>query len=120
MAAESEALRPLSNSVVQWHEARGFDRVYGRNPEAQARFVKTLLGFKDIFDWRSLPEIQDTSQAIGHVISAFAKLYPDFLEPRAAADMDPDLSTDIDYQPEGLMLSLLESLNVTPRKEQNG
>lgn len=77
---------PVPVSPTQWPEARSHQRVYGRNPEYQARFVMALLGFRqDLKEWTNDDE---TVQAIDVVIRAFHGRHPEFMQDGFVPDSD--------------------------------
>jgi len=72
---------PLS-STSQWQERRGFERLYFNNPWQQAKFVKSLLGFRQTLTEFHTPNVEEqlTISAINTVINVFVETYPEFLE----------------------------------------
>jgi hypothetical protein len=64
---------------AQWPEARGFVRVYARDPDQQARFIMVMLGFReDIVEHHYGDE--ETVASIDNVIRTFARRFPEFRE----------------------------------------
>jgi len=66
-----------------WPEARQLERIYVRNPMAQARFVKALIGFRALAERNSST---DTIKSIESVIRSFSKTFPEFLQERVNLD----------------------------------
>jgi hypothetical protein len=105
---EEEGFQLLSTST-QWVEHRGFERLYGRNPAAQARYVKTLLGQKATFTELRMPsaEEQQVVEAIDVVVGFFARKYPEFLEDECQADSDTGSDT---YRADPLLLEQVKEI----------
>lgn len=96
----------------QWPEARGFARVFTRDPEIQSRYVKILLGMRQ--EQREYVKDENVVQAIDVVLKAFLNKYPECLMHHTQAELDADtLSHEIGhYKPEERMLWLLESADI--------
>ncbi len=98
-----QSLQPVNNGGYEWPEARCFERLYGRNPHAQARLAKALIGFRHYTEQMN---DEDTVEALDVVLSAFAKYFPEFLTPLTIEDQDSDIFRE-DYVPEDRMLWFL-------------
>lgn len=74
---------------AQWPEARGFARVYVRDPDQQARFIMVMLGFrKDAVEHHYGGDDAEAVDAIDTVIRTFANRFPQFLEDGFERDED--------------------------------
>lgn len=76
---------------VQWLEARGFERLYVNNPEAQARAAKFLLGLlKRCSEEAGVNGAEDEQirDALMIVIRGFTSRYPQFLETEYQLDSE--------------------------------
>lgn len=72
---------------AQWPEARGFARVYARDPDQQSRFIMVMLGFrKDLIEHHYGDK--DAVSAIDTVIRTFTERFPQFLEDGFERDED--------------------------------
>ena len=79
-----EAPLPVSS---QWSEARGFERIYHRNPIYQARFAMTLLGFREtVVHEASGDETGEEIAAIDTVLRTFCTKHPEFMFPEFTGD----------------------------------
>jgi hypothetical protein len=98
---------PLPYST-QWPEARNFQRLYADNPMYQARFVMTLLGFRqDLLEWT---DDSDTIEAIDLVISTFHKRHPEFTQDGYMPDTETGLGP---YHLDDRLKSILEEIGCT-------
>lgn len=72
----------------QWQERRAFQRLYFKNPQAQSRFVMTLLNFRATqTEFTAEPDRDE--ELIGNidgVISSFVELYPECMEEHVERD----------------------------------
>jgi hypothetical protein len=82
--ANEKAPSPVDKA--QWPEARGFRRLYSKNPEYQARFLMVLLGFRqDLVEWAY---DEATTEAIDTVIRGFHARHSEFMQDGYAPDSD--------------------------------
>lgn len=101
MAARGRDIEKLG-STNQYMERRGFERLYFRNPDAQARYVQSLLGHRA--QHTELGPIDENSLVVVAVtdilIKAFTTNFPDYLQTNYPVDnelgggtynADPDL-----------------------------
>jgi hypothetical protein len=78
MAEHSPSLPPFT---TQWAEARGNQRLYDQHPYNQARFVASLLGFRQILIEFREPSVSEiiTISGINTVTRGFVEHFPDFM-----------------------------------------
>ena len=70
------------NLGSQWNEGRGVERALYRNPEAQAKAVKLLIGLLKLYELGPQSrEKLDRSAELKKIISDFTIRFPDFIIP---------------------------------------
>ena len=69
---------PVPADLAQWPEARGFSRLYSKNPEYQARLVMALFGFRqDLTEWA---HDEESARVVEDTILAFYGRHSEFMQ----------------------------------------
>jgi len=100
---------PIPVDKGQWPESRSFERVYGGDPERQARFVMALFGFRqDLLEWK---HDEATARAVEAVIRTFYNHHPEFMQDGYVAESDIGTGTyHLDERLQHYMAEILEAL----------
>lgn len=101
---EALADAPVDGDSV-FSEARGFERIYHRNPEAQARGVQFILGFLAVHEGpgTAVPESEEIVSGLRLALRDFMIRYPEFL---VRGEIDAELGGG-EYKPSPQLLATL-------------
>ncbi len=94
----------------QWQESRGFERLYDKNPHAQARFVRSLASMAAFETSRD--KGRGVIDALEMIIIAFSDRYSEYLQPTYSLS-GHDLGGGL-YEADPILLDQIEGL----RREQ--
>ncbi len=71
--------------VSQWYELRGFERLYDKNPEAQAKFVSNLLAMAAFESTSNDSNGSEVVSALETIVTSFTSRHSEYLQ--AAVDL---------------------------------
>ncbi len=101
---------PVPTDPAQWPEARGFARLYGANPEFQARLAMALFGLRQ--DLLERHHDAAAAQVVEATIRVFAEHYPELTQDGYVPNRDFDQGT---YRLDERLVWLLENIGALPQ-----
>lgn len=98
---------PVPVDPAQWPEARGFHRLYSKDPERQARLAMALIGFSNALE--EIHRDKKAADAVKPVIQSLCQYYPELAEETMVTPMESSSSGEV-YQIDDRLAYYLDTI----------